>query len=275
MNDKSILIVYHSGSGGTQTLSEVLQEKLRQTGTTDMVRVPLDFDHQRLFGYDLLVFGFPTFYCKPSPSISEFVDQMPRFEVPKPAYAFTTLALYAENALRRFAKHLLEKNVVLIGSVEIRAPATDGSLLLPTPLIPFMFSYEKGVHQKIERAVLEITSHLDTPPPRSKIPPPKWYTPFSHLVQTLFLDGFGDNRYNMRILDDRCNNCKRCVETCRRGCWQPGQDRPEFTVENCEFCLGCVHRCPTKAIVYAEGMKDKPRLSPEFHKRLKAETFFS
>jgi hypothetical protein len=36
-----------------------------------------------------------------------------------------------------------------------------------------------------------------------------------------------------------------------------------------------VHHCPTKAIVYAEGMKDKPRLSPEFHKRLKTETFFS
>ncbi len=69
-----VLILYHSGSGSTKLISEVLSEKMSETFETDLLIVSSSFDYQQIENYDLLIFGFPTYSCQPSLSMKEFVD---------------------------------------------------------------------------------------------------------------------------------------------------------------------------------------------------------
>ncbi|MFX1236865.1 MAG: hypothetical protein ACFFAS_20585 [Promethearchaeota archaeon] len=48
---------------------------------------------------------------------------------------------------------------------------------------------------------------------------------------------------------------------------------PTFNPNNCEFCLGCVHLCLKKAIIYSKSIKDRSRLDEKFYKRAKLMTF--
>jgi flavodoxin len=73
--DKKVAVIYHSGSGSTRTVSEVLTDKLSQHCKTDLIPVSPDFDYRSLNGYDFLLFGFPTYSCNPSRSMQEFIDK--------------------------------------------------------------------------------------------------------------------------------------------------------------------------------------------------------
>ena len=87
--------------------------------------------------------------------MAEFVYRLPRLNLPKTAFVFTTCGLYTGNSLRILIKQLLEKNIVAGGYVEIRGPASDGALMFPSWL-SLMFNYERKARQKIEGAVSEI-----------------------------------------------------------------------------------------------------------------------
>jgi len=62
----------------------------------------------------------------------KFIENMPVFNNPKKAFAFTTYGLYSGNALREFINKCSSRNVNINGHSSYRAPATDGALLLPT-----------------------------------------------------------------------------------------------------------------------------------------------
>ncbi|MBD3256673.1 MAG: hypothetical protein GF383_16385 [Candidatus Lokiarchaeota archaeon] len=106
---KRILIVYHSASGSTKLIIEIIKTRLEPFFKVDTIRVPINYDYSDLVNYDLLIFGFPTFYLKPSPSISEFIEKIPKLKMPKKAFVLTTLTFYAENCLRIFKTQLLKK----------------------------------------------------------------------------------------------------------------------------------------------------------------------
>lgn len=268
--EKKILIIYHSGSGGTKTISEVFKEKLSQFYKVDILQARFDFNYQRLFDYDFFVLGFPTYHCAPSNSMLEFVNKIPEVNPSKNAFVFTTYGLYTGNSLRIFTKKLFQKRIITIGYAQIRGPASDGVLLFPS-FISSMFRYEKRAKQKIERFVVEIRKLINSPTSKLKVPHYKWYV----LINNLF-KYFGETQYNkyrdrLHILEDRCINCNLCVKSCINGCWTEEENHPLFNPTNCEFCLKCVHNCPEKAIVFSDNMKDKPRLNSKFYRNLKQE----
>lgn len=266
---KKILILFHSGSGSTRTVSEVFRKKLSKSYTVDMIQVSPNPDYQVLSKYDFLLFGFPTYHCRPSTSIMEYVGNMPSIGSLQTAFVFTTCGLYTGNGLRMLIKKLQEKRIITIGYLEIRGPASDGALLYPSSLL-FMFEYEKRAGEKIEKAVSGIEDSLRSHTTESRIPAYKWYVPINNVGSF-----FGERVYNgyrdgLCILSDVCTNCNLCVKNCERGCWTKGEEQPSFTPMNCEFCLECVHNCPKKAIIFSEKMKGKPRLNKAFYRRLKA-----
>jgi len=268
--EKKILIIYHSGSGSTKTISEVFKEKLSQFYKVDLLQARFDFNYQRLFDYDFFVLGFPTYHCAPSNSMLEFVNKIPEVNPSKNAFVFTTYGLYTGNSLRIFTKKLFQKRIITIGYAQIRGPASDGVLLFPS-FISSMFRYEKRAKQKIERFVVEIRKLINSPTSKLKVPRYKWYV----LINNLF-KYFGETQYNkykdrLHILEDRCINCNLCVKSCINGCWTEEENHPSFNPTNCEFCLKCVHNCPEKAIVFSDNMKDKPRLNGKFYRNLKQE----
>ena len=129
---KKILIIYHSGSGSTRTISEILRDKLSNHYEVDFVKICLDFDYKKLSDYDQVLLGYPTYYFKPSLSTSEFVDKMPAFRNKIKFYIFTTYGLYSGNSIRTLVSILLQKNAIITGYTQIRGPASYGVLLLPS-----------------------------------------------------------------------------------------------------------------------------------------------
>lgn len=270
---KKILIIYHSGSGSTQTISEVLRDRLSNNYKVDMVKICPDFNYEELSHYDLILLGYPTYYFKPSRSASEFVEKMPVFKNKVQFFLFTTYGLYSGNSIRTLIKMLKNKNTTISGYSQIRGPASDGVLLLPS-FFRLFFRYERKANIKIDMMIRAIKESIKEPENNLKVPPPRWYSPITRLFSKQ-LHGIDYSGYknDLKVLEDRCTNCNVCVDNCIRNCWTEGKDFPSINTNNCEFCLKCVHNCPTKAIIFTEKMKDGPRLNRAFYNKLKKDTF--
>jgi flavodoxin/NAD-dependent dihydropyrimidine dehydrogenase PreA subunit len=270
---KKILIIYHSGSGSTRTISEVLRDRLLDNYKVDMVKICPDFDYGELSKYDQVLLGYPTYYFKPSLSTSEFIEKMPVFRKKIRFFIFTTYGLYSGNSIRILAGMLQKKNITLIDHFQIRGPASDGVLLLPS-FFRLFFRYERKVSTKIDRIVRTIKRNIEEPGQIIKIPLPRWYSPLTNLFsRQIHSIDYSAYKKNLRVLEYRCNNCNVCVDNCIRNCWSEGKDFPSINTNNCEFCLKCIHNCPGKAIVFTEKMKDSPRLDKIFYNKLKRDTF--
>jgi len=270
---KKILIIHHSGSGSTRTISEVLRDRLSNNYKVDMVKICPGFDYRKLFNYDQVLLGYPTYYFKPSRSTSEFVENMPVFRNKVQLFLFTTYGLYSGNSIRTLIKMLQNKNTTIGGYLQIRGPASDGVLLLPS-FFKLFFRYERKTKMKVEKIIGEIGGFLNNSGKISKMPLPRWYSPITGLFSKQ-IHGIDYSAYkkNLKVLEDRCTNCNACVDDCIRNCWTKGKDFPSINTNNCEFCLKCVHNCPTRAIIFTDKMKDSPRLNRVFYKKLKQKTF--
>jgi NAD-dependent dihydropyrimidine dehydrogenase PreA subunit/flavodoxin len=265
-------MVYHSGSGSTRLVSEVLSDRLSGFFNVDAVEMVPGFKYEKLNDHDLIMLGFPTFYFKPSFSASEFVRKMPVLEKKKPFFLYTTFGLYSGNSIRILSKELEKKNAGIIGYSQIRGPASDGVLILPS--FKLFFSYEKKAGEKINRAVNVIRSFFKNGEEKMGIPALRWYSPVTGIFKRqLSSIDYSQYRADLRVMEDRCSNCNICVENCIWGCWKEGKDLPALDISNCEFCLKCVHNCPDKAIIFSDGMKDRSRLDRKFYKKLKDRAF--
>lgn len=270
---KKILIIYHSGSGSTRTISEVLEKRLSLDFDIEMLEIHADFNYKNLLDYNIVLIGFPTYYFRPPDSILEFVKKMPVFEKKIKTFIYTTYAMYSGNSIRVLAMKLKAKNMVVSGYMQIRGPASDGVLLLPS-YFKFFFRYERKANIKIDRIIGKIKGLMEYPGNILKIPRMRWYSPATRLFSKQ-INGIGYSSYkkNLKILEGRCTKCNICVNNCIRNCWIEGKDFPSINISNCEFCLKCVHNCPVNAIVFTDSMKDRPRFNKLFYKKLKQKTF--
>ena len=261
-NKQKILILYHSGAGSTKTIAEVYYKKL-DSYFIDISSIDFEYDYKKLQNYEFLIFAFPTYHCSPSSSMMEFIKNMPVFDEPKKAFAFTTCGLYSGNALREFIKKCSSKNININGYSVYKAPATDGALLLPP--IPFMFNYEKNINYKIKVDIKKIEEIIKTDTGKVQCPSFKLYTILNYPNKVLGKA----YKHKLKLLKENCVNCNICVNNCIRKCWNTVGGYPHYEVEKCEFCFRCVHHCPNGAIILSAKTKTKIKLNEKFYKILK------
>jgi len=257
---RSAAILYFSGTGGTEIVAQLLGELLREELDCSISSIEEAHSRELAGKRELIVVCYPTYYLKCAPSMREFVEGMPAFDPPRPAYVVTTCELYTENSIRRMALILKEKGLVVSGSKAIHAPGSDVTLALPSGLIPWWYRFEKGFPKKLRAAAEDILTIARDPEIREAIPRAKWYTPFTQLLQLLFLNHFDLFRKHVRVIGDRCSSCGECVAMCRRGAWTMGREGPLHHPELCELCGRCMHRCPGKAIVILRMFRDNRRI---------------
>ncbi len=267
MKDKPrVLIIYHSGAGGTQTLAEVYYKKLSMY-LVDIQPIKLEYDYKSLNQYDFVIFAFPTYHCEPSTSMMDFIKNMPALHAATKSFVFTTCGLFSGNTLRIFIKKCKAKNIIVCGSAIYRAPASDGALLLPR--VPFMFRYQKNIAYKVTSHIQKIKEYIKADSYEEKCPRFKVYTLLNYPNKLLGKA----YKHKIRVLKERCINCNQCINNCIRRCWKKDDQYPSCEVKNCEFCFKCIHHCPTEAIVISESIVKKPKLNAKFYKALRDKYF--
>jgi ferredoxin/flavodoxin len=264
-----ISLLYHSGSGGTRLVAELLGEMLASKHRTMVASIHDPKSAGAICESDLLVFCFPTYYLKPSTSMTEFISSFTTLDSPRSAYIVATSELYTENCIRTCALSLKKRGIKVAGSMTIRAPGSDVTCLLPALLCPWLYRFERGFHEKLISIADEIHMLVVSDCQREKIPAYKWYTPFTQFLQIAFFNRLDTWRKKIRILPERCANCGACATDCDRKAWIREGDGIHHLPERCELCTRCIHRCPRKAIVLIEGLKDNPRLDQRRYRRLK------
>lgn len=262
VHDDNVLILYHSGAGSTKMLAEVYFERLKSYNI-DIKPINLSYEYSTLLKYDFFIFAFPTYHCEPSTSMMEFIKGMPGFKQQKRAFVFTTCGLYSGNSVRSFIRECIKKNVVVCGSSVYRAPATDGSLLLPP--FSFMFEYENNIICRIGRDIGKIHEIIENNNYGLYCPAFKLYTILNFPNKVLGKA----YKHNLRVFKDYCINCRKCIDNCIRHCWKIGKEYPEHDLRNCEFCFKCIHHCPNNAIGLSKRTKQKPKLNSNFYHKIK------
>lgn len=66
-----------------------------------------------------------------------------------------------------------------------------------------------------------------------------------------------DNKFTVDA--DKCTRCGLCERTCPIHNVKPRENGLPSWHGNCAMCLGCIHRCPTRAIQYARATQSKGR----------------
>jgi len=61
------------------------------------------------------------------------------------------------------------------------------------------------------------------------------------------------------VADENCNGCGLCEQICPIGAIQMQNGKPVWVRSSCTQCLGCINRCPQRAIQYGEGTKKRDR----------------
>jgi ferredoxin len=262
IDNAKILILYHSGAGSTKTLAEIFYEKLSYH-SVDISPISLQYDYKMLLKYDFYIFAFPTYHCDPSKSMREFLKNMPAFEEEKRAFVFTTCGLYSANAVRIFIKECSKKNIVVGGSSVYRSPASDGALMLPS--FKFMYDYEKNIAVKLRRDIQKIHEIIRANSMEHHCPS------FSLMSIVNFPNKVLGKAYKhrIRVIENKCIKCSKCISICIRGALKKGKEFPEFDVNKCEFCFKCIHHCPENAMVLSEKTAGKQKLSDKFYSTLK------
>ena len=266
---KKIKIFYHSGAGSSKTVGEIFQKSLSDNFDVSIKRVGQDYDYEEIYDCDFLIFGAPVYGFDVSSSMKDFVEKMPVFEEEKKCFIYLTKAFYSGNSTRRLSKMLHDKNIKTTGYLEIKSPASDGALVFPSSW-KWVRKFEKNTVSEIKKSVLKIEEAISSYSAKSVIPANKFYLGIIE-KPLLFMALKQEKKFimSMHILSVRCTKCNYCVNFCKRGAWQKDESYPVFRYENCEFCLGCVHHCPNKAITFSDKYKDASRLDNRFFEEQK------
>ncbi len=264
----AVALLYHSAAGGTRLVIELLAELLSPDLRVRAVDIHAAGAAGAIDGSDLVVFGYPTHFVRPSRSMKEFIDRLPPADPPKKAYLLTTYELYTENSLRRCALMLKDKGMTVTGSAAVRAPGADVTCLVPDRLCAWLYRFQRDLPGKVRSIAREVRA-LAWTGGRRRLPWIKWYTPFSRILQRGLLDGFYEWRKRIRILPERCSDCGVCLAVCSRGAWVRQGAALWHDPSRCELCTRCIHRCPRKAIVLIPLVKDNRRLDPRLYARLR------
>lgn len=259
---KSILIIYNSGAGSTKTIAEVYYSLLSEY-QIGIMSVSTPFDYSVLNGYDLIIFGFPCYHCDLSGLMKDFMDKIPVQSQKVKAFAFLTYGLYGGNTLRKFIKRCRKKNIYVEDYADYKAPATDGSLMLP----PFsmMYRYEKKIASNISKDIENVKRIINTERFHSKPPRYKLYTLLNYPNEY-----FGKKlKVTIKVREDVCTKCYLCVKQCAWQCWTENGSYPVFDKTKCDMCYRCIHQCPQEALVFSKKTISKRKLNTRFYKQWK------
>lgn len=238
---KSIVIVYFSGTGNTELVTDLVARELTKNFLVDVVRVEdirrgkAEFDLKK---YDMIGVGYPIYGFNAPKIIADFIEQLPNASALK-AFVFSTCAgpLYLNDIASFGVKKLLqakgievfyERQIYMPANIATRYPDEVAKQLCNAAI-------RKSAEMAEEIGAYKIRLRRDRMGPRLM----KWMYAWERNAWKLVSKDF-------RVLES-CNGCKKCVQACPMDNISY-RDGEILFGEQCTACYRCVYQCPEKAI---------------------------
>ena len=240
-----ILILYFSAVGATKKIAEMMGNCL-SNHDVEIYSV----EHKKSIlkdfsSYDAIIVGTPTHHCSPAPFLMDYIKKIPVQQVKIPTFVFNTKGLASCHTNRSLAKALAIKNLITIYEADYVAPASDGSLLLPS--MNRFFRFEKKIEAKVMRDCKQFLTHVSLSKEEisAKLPTIR----FSAFINAPNKWGSQFVKLSIHLHRQACINCELCIQKCPYEAIDKGPDGyPVIIKEKCTNCYRCIHHCQARAL---------------------------
>ncbi len=237
--EKSINIVYFSGTGGTERAAKCFESSLKEAGLSVTLfrikEVPEDYTFEKAS----LLLLYPVYALNAPQKVHEWIKSLDRVSCVQTAVVTISGGgeICPNTASRVSVIKKLEKKgfivtyeqmLIMPSNFGVNAGETLSRLLLE--VLP----------NKVKTITNEIASGTAR---RSK--PLIFDCLISHIGR---IEHLGAHHFGKNIqVSDACTGCGWCCEHCPSGNITMENGKPVFG-NGCNFCLGCIYGCPCKAL---------------------------
>lgn len=250
------MIFWFSGTGNSRYVAEQIAEQLndRLIAVSDAV-LSQSYDHE-LHPGESLGFVFPTYSWGPAPVMLDFIQDLKVAGATSATYCYmvTTCGDDVGLSVPIFAKALRKRGLTLQGAFSVQMP--NNYICMKG----FDVDSDKVRERKLQLApdrvahvAMRIAEHRCT----TDVVTGRWRWVKSRIIRPWF------KRYAMSDKPFHadpavCTGCGTCVKACPMHNIALHEGLPEWQGK-CAMCLGCIHRCPVRAIQYGKQTQNKGR----------------
>lgn len=241
------MILYFSATGNGKYISEQIAEKTNETcmSIVDCIR-----EDKYVFS-DETILGIvvPTYFWRLPRIVAEYLDKL---RTENCGYTFF-LASYGTTTGKAGS---MAKNIMACHGQKFDAYY---SVIMPDTWTPVFDLTDKNRVDKwlsdgknqLELAIDNIILKRKGDFIDRKLP--KWVA----AIPAAYMYATERKTKNLSVNKDVCVGCGVCAKKCPVGAIQMEEGCPVWKAEECEMCLGCLHRCPKFAISYGNGKTNR------------------
>lgn len=250
-----VLILYFSGAGSTKAIAAEMHKALQ--GRCAATLCSLEGASPAMLDVcDALILGTPVYHGAPAKLVMDFIYSIEIRTTPLPVFLFNARSTWSCNTNRIMAMALAKKNIVTVLDRDYRAPASDGSLLLPG--IGYFFEFSKHLKAKVRLDSRRFLHMAEYGGYRGYIPRFR----ASSLVNAPNKLAGQMVTFPIHLQRDKCTGCGLCHASCPHGAIRLGADGyPTVETARCENCYRCIHHCPAKAFSLSKRRPPKKQLT--------------
>ncbi|MFX1393344.1 MAG: EFR1 family ferrodoxin [Promethearchaeota archaeon] len=256
-NNKTTLY-YFTGTGNSLHIAKCLKKKLNEC---ELIPIASLINQNSISATSEKVgFVFPVYTWSLPKIVYDFVEKI---DLSNTKYIFAVAIMggfskqYVEQAFNMLLKPI---NKVLDAALNIRVFSNYivAKRINPLPSKEKQIKRIKNAELKLEK-IVEIVRNNKREKTKTSATYKKMKGSYEYFLRTV---NKSDEQY---YSDEKCNGCGTCEKICPVDNIKIVNEKPEWQ-HNCQFCLGCLHYCPQKAIQYGEQTKNRARYSHPYIK---------
>lgn len=264
-----LLILYFSGTGNTHYVAQYIMQKLKEKTKCLPIEIQIrsveQVSAEEVFGFDILVIGFPVYKCDSPPFFRKYLDRLPQVEG-KGVFVFCTMGAFAGNAPRRNLKRLIAKGYIPLGNTCVGMPGSDGLTFMQKKSWLVRQAQRKNYNElktadrfvhRMESVLCGIASGKPIESYRSELPLSISGLLFDWFWMLLY-QIFGNYIKRKFWVNEYCNGCGFCVKICPAQNIKLDNARASF-LDHCYLCMRCIHQCPREAVQIGQATVGKFR----------------
>lgn len=256
----NILLLYFSGTGNTELVSEHISEHISEAlicmdNSVTMVAVETALKNplvlKQAAEVDLLGIGYPVYDLKEPAIISRLIDILPPLSRTIPVFLYSTMAFIEGDCNVRVARKLKKKDYRFIAGHGFKCPS-NGVYTYEEPDHPRYRNvrFESNIGKAIKLFCVEILTAYQKAN-NSIYPNPGIVNPAFNIIRYFSERLYGDKYYKKLVVSDDCSGCGICVKSCPDENLYLADTRARVeNSDDCLRCLRCISNCPQTAISF-------------------------